>query len=308
MVDTTFEPVAFESEGATLRGRLYLPKTGISPHPAVAMAHGLSATITMAMDAYAEVFADHGIAALAYDHRSLGISDGEPRQQLNPWIQARGYRDAITYLTARKDIDPSRIGIWGDSNSGRPVIVVGAIDNRVAAVVIQCPTYGQTMPELKPTKSLFDKLSETLLEGDVEGTKETTAAPIPVVSLDQLNAPSRIQYPAGFKWFLEYGGRHGSNWVNEISVVTPETPVPFSPQLAAAHLNAPILLMVAPEDESAAANPEVTRATYDLIPGPKEYAEIEKGHFGLLYTDSDTFRKASQTQAAFLVKTLKPNI
>jgi cephalosporin-C deacetylase-like acetyl esterase len=304
MADTTFELVEFESEGATLRGRLYLPKSGVSPHPAVAMAHGLSATITMAIDAYAEVFADHGIAALVYDHCGLGRSDGEPRQQMNLWMQARGYRDAITYLDTHDEIDPSRIGIWGDSGSGREVIVVGAIDSRVAAVVTQCPVCGPIIPALEPTKSLFDGLAETLSEGDIAGTEKTTAAPTPVVSLDQINTPSRLEPPSAFKWFLEYGGRHGSNWRNEISHVMPETSVPFSPQLAAAHLKTPILFMVAPKDEMHAANPEVARATYELVPGPKEYAEIEKGHFGLLYTNTDTFRRASQIQAAFLTKFL----
>ena len=305
MADTTFEPVAFESEGAMLRGQLYLPKSGAPPRPAVAMAHGLSATTKMAIDAYAKVFADHGIAALVYDHRGLGLSDGEPRQQINLWMQARGYRDAITCLGARDGIDPSRIGIWGDSGSGPEVIVVGAIDNRVAAVVAQVPVCGPTMPKLERSQSLFDSLAKTFLDGDVEGTRETTAAPVPVVSLDQLNTPSRLKPPTAFKWFLEYGGRHGSNWLNEISVVTPETPVPFSPQLAAAHLTTPILFMVAPEDEMTAANPEVARATYDLVPGHKEYAEIEKGHFGLLYTNTETFSRASQIQAAFLAKILK---
>ena len=161
------------------------------------------------------------------------------------------------------------------------------------------------MPELEPTKSLFDRLAETLLEGDIEGTEETISAPTPVVSLDQKNTPSFLKSSTGFKWFMEYGGRHGSNWVNEISLVTPVTPVPFSPQLAAAHLNTEILFMVAPEDETPHANPKVARATFDLIRGPKEYAEIEKGHFGLLYTDTDTFRRASQTQAEFLAKTFK---
>ena len=308
MADTTFEAVAFESGGAILRGRLYMPENRISPHPAIAMAHGLSATITMAIDAYAEIFADHGIAALVYDHFSLGQSGGEPRQQINPWIQARGYRDAVTYLASREDMDQYRIAIWGDSNSGRGVIVVGAIDERVAAVVTQCPVCGPAMPEFEPTEFSFEALVETMRNGNVAGTEETTAPPIPVVSLDQLNAPSRLQSPTAFKWFLEYGGRPGSNWVNEIFQVTPETPVPFSPQIAAAHLSTPIYFMVAPEDEMPGANPEVARATYDLIPGPKEYAEIEKGHFGLLYTDSDTFRKASQIQAAYLAKTLKPKI
>ena len=61
------------------------------------MAHGLSATISgMTADRYAEVFRDAGFAVLLFDHRNFGISDGEPRQQINKWVQARGYRDAMT--------------------------------------------------------------------------------------------------------------------------------------------------------------------------------------------------------------------
>jgi hypothetical protein len=128
---------------------------------------------------------------------------------------------------------------------------------------------------------------------------------MPVVSLDQLNTPSMLQSPTAFKWFLEYGGRHGSNWINELSRVMPETSVPFSPQIAAAHLNTPMYFMVAPEDEMPGSNPEVARATYELIPGPKEFAEIAKGHFGLLYVESDEFKQASQKQAAYLKKVFK---
>ena len=40
-----------------------------------------------------------------YDHRNFGISDGEPRQQINKWIQARGYRDAIDFVSTRTDVD-----------------------------------------------------------------------------------------------------------------------------------------------------------------------------------------------------------
>ena len=65
------------------------------------MAHGLSATISgMTADRYAEVFRDAGFAVLLFDHRNFGISDGEPRQQINKWVQARGYRDAMTFLAS----------------------------------------------------------------------------------------------------------------------------------------------------------------------------------------------------------------
>ncbi len=38
-----------------------------------------------------------GLLSCFYDHRSFGLSGGEPRQHINPWVQLRGYRDAITF-------------------------------------------------------------------------------------------------------------------------------------------------------------------------------------------------------------------
>ena len=75
--------VEFASEGATLRGLLYLPDAKAGKAPLVVMAHGTSATIHMVADKYAEAFCRAGLAALLYDHRNFGASggrDASPRQ------------------------------------------------------------------------------------------------------------------------------------------------------------------------------------------------------------------------------------
>ncbi len=80
-----FEAAEFVSKGATLRGRFYKPQRD-APFPVVVMAHGTTATITMAIDGYADVFCWAVFGVLLYDHRNLGASEGEPRQEINPWI------------------------------------------------------------------------------------------------------------------------------------------------------------------------------------------------------------------------------
>ena len=67
--------------------------------PAVVMAHGFSAVKEMYLDRFAEVFCDAGIAALVYDNRNFGASDGQPRQEIDPWQQVRDYRHAITWVS-----------------------------------------------------------------------------------------------------------------------------------------------------------------------------------------------------------------
>ena len=97
--------VEFDAEGVTLRGWLYVPDGAGAPAPTVVMAHGLSAVKEMYLDRFAEVFADAGLAALVFDNRNFGESDGEPRQEIDPWAQVRDYRHAITYAATRPKVD-----------------------------------------------------------------------------------------------------------------------------------------------------------------------------------------------------------
>ncbi len=103
------------------------------------MAHGFSAVKEMYLDSFAEVFAAAGLNVLVFDNRTFGASDGEPRQEIDPWAQVRDYRHAITYAGTLPEVDASRIGLWGSSYSGGHVLVVTAIDRRVKAAVSQVP-------------------------------------------------------------------------------------------------------------------------------------------------------------------------
>src|SRR6202795_1033924 len=131
--------VEFNAEGVTLRGWFYAHGTGGAPAPAVVMAHGFSAVKEMYLDSFAEVFAAAGLNALVFDNRGFGASDGEPRQEIDPWAQVRDYRHAITYTGTLPEVDAGRIGIWGSSYSGGDVLVVAAIDRRVKAAISQVP-------------------------------------------------------------------------------------------------------------------------------------------------------------------------
>src|SRR5919204_6064250 len=107
--------VEFESEGATLRGWLFLPD-GAGPHPAIVATAGFAdVKETLLYRPYPEVFRDAGFAVLVYDHINFGESGGEPRQEADAMKQRRGYRDAITFLSAHAAVDADRIGIWGTS-------------------------------------------------------------------------------------------------------------------------------------------------------------------------------------------------
>ena len=133
------QDIAFKTTcGTTLRGWHYVPE-GTGKHPTIVLAHGFSAVKEMYLDKYADAFAKAGFASVVYDNRNFGASDGEPRQEIDPWEQIRDYSDAITFAGSLAQTVVDRIGIWGSSSSGGHVPVVAAIDRWVRCVASQVP-------------------------------------------------------------------------------------------------------------------------------------------------------------------------
>jgi alpha-beta hydrolase superfamily lysophospholipase len=302
-MSASVQSVEFESEGATLRGRMFLPG-GEPPFPVIAMANGFSATVTMTIHRYAEAFASSGVAALLWDHRNFGISDGEPRLQVNPWLQARGYRNALDFLATDSRVDPERMGVWGDSMTGGIVLVVAACDERVRVVVAQVPACGRSAPPADPDGQRFAQMRSTLLKGDINPTPETTVGPLPVVSADQAGTPSLLTPLTAFRWFIEYGARHNSGWENQATRASPPVPEPYHAALAAPFVSVPTLALISPDDEMPGSNPEVARAAFLSIGGPTEIVDIDGGHFGIMFDPSPELAFSIHTQTSFLARHL----
>src|SRR5438034_5209434 len=156
------------------------------------MAHGFSAVKEMYLDSFAEVFANAGLSALVFDNRNFGASDGEPRQEIDPWAQVRDYRHAITYAGTRSEVDRNRIGVWCSSYSGGHVLVVGAIDRRIKCVVSQVPLISGRRNIQRLVRPDFIGPLRAQLDADRDARFRGEApAMVPVVAADPL-APSAL--------------------------------------------------------------------------------------------------------------------
>ena len=76
-----------------------------------------------------------GIAVLIFDHSSFGESDGDPRCCVDWWGQLNGYWSALNFLESRGSVDGGRLAVWGFSFTSAIALVLGALDERVRAVV-----------------------------------------------------------------------------------------------------------------------------------------------------------------------------
>lgn len=295
------QAVEFLSGRGFVRGRLFTPDDSQGPAPAIVMVPGFSASSRFPVfDQYAKGFAEVGVAALLLDARGFGLSDGDPRHEINVWDQARDYRAAIDFLDGFDRIDPDRVAVWGVSLSAAIATVVAAVDARVAAVVLQVPAFGDDLSPADSDGSRIASIKDTVLDADLDSFERTVEGPVTIVSPDQLNMPSFLKPLTAYHWFINYGSRYGTGWENQVTIARLVTPAPFDAQLCVPVIEAPILMVVAEDDEMEGADSDVARHVFDRAKAPRERIKIAGGHFGALYHDSPEFNASASAQQRFL--------
>ncbi len=289
--------------GVTLRGDLYIADDA-TQGPGLVMAHGFSATRDMALGRFAERFREAGITVLVYDHRNLGASDGEPRQEINIWAQARDYRYALEWLAQRPEVDPARIGLWGSSFSGGEVMVVAACDRRVAAVVANVP-FATLSDGRSDDDDAFEAIRANLLDESGNGLADApgdSMGPFAVVQEDGNELPVFLDFPESRDWFLHNGRATGSRWLNQVTLRNCFGTTPaFDPGVCIRHIApTPLLMIVASDDHLAA--PGGALATFDRAGEPKQLEVVQGDHF--VCYQGDGFDKASLIMCSFLLEHL----
>lgn len=270
--------IEFDAEGVTLRGWMYAADSPGTSAPTIVMAHGFSAVKEMYLDRYAETFAEAGLNALVFDNRNFGASDGEPRQEIDPWAQVRDYRHAITYATTLAETDANRIGIWGSSYSGGHVLVVAAIDRRVKAVVAQVPLVSGHDNFRALVRADFIDGFRAQFDADRFARYHGEApAMVPVVDEDPL-APSALPTPDSYAWFTETHELRAPSWRNEITLRSIEMFTEYEPAGYLPHIS-PTPLLLLPAQNDVLTPTDLTIAAYDRAHEPKKLQILPGGHF-----------------------------
>ena len=272
------QDVAFRTtDGTTLRGWHYVPD-GTGRFPTIVIAHGFSAVKEMYLDRYAEAFAKAGFACLVYDNRNFGASDGEPRQEIDPWQQVRDYSDAITFAAGQPHTDAARIGVWGSSYSGAHVLVVSAIDRRVRCVVSQVPAISGSQGFRRFVRPDFMGGLEAQFHADRLGRAAGEApAMLAVVDADPM-APSALPTADSYAWFTETAASRAPSWRNEVTLRTLEYGLGYEPGSYIGLISpTPVLLIVAVQDRLAVS--DLAIAAYGRAYEPKRLVLLPGGHF-----------------------------
>jgi dienelactone hydrolase len=146
---------AFDSDGATLRGKLVLP-AGPGPHPAVVIAHGSGDNPALPYYAEPYVFAANGIATLVFDKRGTGESGG--RFGMDFGQLARDVVAGAHWLQTQADIDGARIGVSGYSQGGWIAPLAASLSPQIRFVIVN---YGMMeSPAIEETEETLQTLRD----------------------------------------------------------------------------------------------------------------------------------------------------
>jgi len=294
-----YEQVQFESEGATLRGRLYRPANGAADAPAIVMTHGFGALAAWLTDLAVDL-AEAGFAVLLFDHRNFGESDGEPRFGFDTLLQIRGYRDAITFLEKQPGIDKRKIVAWGESASSLVVQFIGVFDKRVQAVIAHTPVCGNRTTKFDESPEKFEWLQQNWSSLDLS-TVPVRELAVRMSRLHEGEGPVIVEGGAAVSYVTRMRKKYATEWSNQVFILQRKLEAQFNEQrLPAKYLKVPTLFVIATDDEVPLCELATNRQCFDLIEGPKELVEIKGGHFGLIYQGSEPYRQAVDADIKFL--------
>lgn len=288
--------LTFDSGGVDCAAYLYRPTSWQGEEtravPCLVMAHGLTATRDDGLPAYAQRFAEAGLAVLLFDYRYFGASGGEPRQLVDVGRQHEDYHAAVRCARNLEGVDPDRIVLWGSSFSGGHVIAVAARDFRVTAVIAQVP-YADGLA------AVWQIPLRTVVRLVVRGAQDAVSSLLgrPPVLVPAIGRPGQVAVITAPE---AEPGMHAlvaqdSRWRNELTARALLTLPLYRPGLRAEHLGMPVLVCVAERDRITPPGPAVRMAER----APRgELRRYPVGHFGIY--QGETLQQVIGDQIKFL--------
>jgi len=241
------EDVIFEVAGERCAAWLYAAHGNGAAAPIVVIAHGLSGTRRDRLGAFAERFAAAGFAALVFDHRGFGESDGEP-DLFHPARQLADWRGAIAFARSLPQADPDRVATFGSSMGGGNALAAAAADRRVAAAVSQVPFLDiLRQAHRSPPGVVLRSLAAALRGGHLPAVGQPDEAAF-------INAPGA---EAGWRHVVTTG--EDSRWRNRVSARW-LLGRPYRPARHARTLHCPWLVCVGEADRVARPGPAIAAA------------------------------------------------
>ena len=270
----------FTRAGDRLAGMLYVPPA--APAAVVVTTGPLTSVKEQAAGAYAAALARRGFAALAFDHRTFGESEGTPRQLEDPLGKVADIGAAVSALQADDQLGRLPVVALGICAGAGYMARAVADDPRIRAFAGVAGVYP---PATTPDQAVVRRGRDARLRRLASGAEET----IPAVAADGGDVAMPLR-----EAFEYYGTARGAvpNYVNAFAVESYEQPG-VDAQEAAKRLAVPFLLV---HSEHALA-PSLAREFYGAVTSDKGQLWLESAGQIDFYDDPGLIEPAADAAA-----------
>ena len=229
------------------------------------------------------------------DPRSLGESDGQPRNEIDPSKQLSDYSDALSFLLARKTVDPERIAVWGMSFSATIALCAASLDKRARLCIAACPYL-----KLKPPPEKVPQVLAKCMEDRESRHLGNPPTYLPMLTATGRNPAGLHLHPKPKELELVHTaeGRGAANFENRSTLETYYRSLTWSPEDIMKYLSpTPVLFIVLEQDTWSP--PEKQLALFGTLASPKRVRTVPgKGHLTLC--NGEEFSDLMQLQGEFL--------
>jgi fermentation-respiration switch protein FrsA (DUF1100 family) len=275
-----------------LVGDLYLP-AGDEPAGLVVAVGPLTSVKEQAAGTYAQAMAERGYAALAFDYRYFGESEGRPRQFENPEANIEDIENAATALLADDRLTGRPLFGLGVCFGAGPMVRAVAEDSRFRAFAGVAGVYTDNAKTKARMVDAYQATIDRGLAAERKWRETGEAETIPAVAPEGGDVAMPLREAYEF-----YGTPRGAvpNYVNGYAVQSLAYSLPFDARGATETITVPVLIV----HSETALTPELAHAFYSAVKSPKQELWLESQGQIDFYDDPKLVTPAADAVAAFL--------
>ncbi|MBC8137471.1 MAG: alpha/beta hydrolase [Fibrella sp.] len=271
---TTSETITFVSQGSRLVGDLHFPQGNGTPLPAVIILGPMTFQRKQAPTEYARRLAASGFAALAFDPRYRGDSEGEPRCLENPLAKVEDVRAAVDALTTRAGVAAEAVYAFAVCQGCSAMLRAATDDSRLKALFTVAGHYRDHDADVQWIGS-EEALTTRREKGEAALEKFQSTGEIeyvPAIDPERMD----VGMPGQFVWEWYHPWSDRGLWENRYPVMSDAHLLRYESLSAAQRLDKPWLMVHS--DNSFL--PDAARRQFEAALGEKHLEwEGETAHF-----------------------------
>jgi fermentation-respiration switch protein FrsA (DUF1100 family) len=302
--------VSFDVGGARVTGVLHLPpgtKTANRRLPALLVTGSWTTVKEQMASLYAGRAASAGFAALTFDFRGFGESEGEPRGHESPVRKVEDIRGALNFLVGNLHVDATRVGLLAICASSGYAAIEAANDPRVRSLAMVAPWLHDSslLQSVYGSRQVYggrglEALTAAGREAAERYRRDGTVDYVPAASTSDPRAAMFIPDPKVLEYYLDAKRGGIPQWGNRFPVLSWPEWLSFDALAVAPRLRIPTLIV----HSEAAAIPDGARRFASAMAHPPKMVWMPGTQFDF-YDQPEIVARASLEAINFFEQTLQ---